>query len=364
MSRDELPALRGCAYLNAGTNGPVPRAAHEAMLEELELQAVRPRIGPDAFGRMLAVRNAARAAFAGALGVPAEQVALTSSTTQGMGLVLAGLAWRAGDEVVTTDAEHTGLLGPLDMLTRRFGVEVRIVPAGRVADAIRPTTRMVAISHVLWTDGRILPLDEIAGAAHAAGATVLVDGAQSAGNIPLDVVATGADYYAVPGQKWLLGPQGSGALWVRPELNDLLAPALAGYLSFRDAHVGELKDGAARFDAGTIDPVTLAGAAAACAWVEAQSGGRAAWLEQAAVNARRARERLAVIDGLRLLPGDSGLIAVELAGVDDPSPVVERLAARGVLVRTIPGTARIRLSVGAWTTDDDVEAFAAGLREG
>ena len=361
MIADELPALRGCAYLNAGTNGPMPLAAREAMAAELAGQADQPRIGAASFERFRAVRDAARAGLAEAIGSSPDRVALTSSTTQGVGLVLAGLRWLPGDEILTTDAEHPGVLGPLDLLQRRFGVVVRTVPAAEVAAAISPATRMVAISHVLWTDGRTLPLAAIAAAAHDVGATLLVDGAQSAGNIAVDVASTGADYYAFSGQKWLLGPQGSGGLWVHLDRQDELMPALPGYLSYTDGHVGELRGGAGRFDAGTIDPVTLAGLAAACEWVQRRPGGRAGWLELAAANTRRARARLARVPGLRVLPGDSGLIACELESGADPVPVVERLAGRGVLVRSIPITRRIRLSIGAWTTDEDVDAVAAGV---
>ena len=364
MSRDQLAGVPGHAYLNTGTNGPLPLAAVEAMREQLDRDAREPRIGAAVFARWQEGRAAARAALGRAVGAPPEQIALTSSTTQGVGLVVAGLSWRAGDVVVTTDCEHPGLLGPLDLLARRFGVVVRAVPAEDVFSAIEPGIAMVALSHVLWTDGRALPLAGIAEAAHAVGAPLLVDGAQSVGNIPVDVAATGSDYYTISGQKWLLGPQGSGGLWVSPARLDELAPALPGYLTYRDGHVGELRDGAARFDAGSIDPVTLVGLAAACEWVEAQPGGRAAWLELAAANTRRARARLARIPGLDVLPGQSGLISVGVAGVDDPAALVASLAERHVLVRTIPGTGRLRLSIGAWTTDDDVDAFARGVVEG
>ena len=139
-----------------------------------------------------------------------EQVALTSSTTQGIGLVTAGLDWAAGDEVITTTEEHPGLTSPLDVLARRFGIEVRAVEAERVLDAISPATRMVAVSHVLWTTGRVLDMAAISARAHEVGAWLLVDGAQGAGNIEVDPAALGVDFYAFSGQKWLLGPEGSG----------------------------------------------------------------------------------------------------------------------------------------------------------
>ena len=150
--------------------------------------------------------------------------------------------------MVTTTEEHPGLLGPLDELAQRYGVVVRAVPAHDLLAAIGPATRMVAVSHVLWTTGLVLPLPEIAAAAHAVGATVLIDGAQSGGAIPLDMAATGADFYAASGQKWLLGPQGAGALWVHPRQHERLRPATPSYFTYADGHVGPLRagDGAIR----------------------------------------------------------------------------------------------------------------------
>jgi L-cysteine/cystine lyase len=360
--RTGLPSLDGCAYLNAGTNGPMPQAAIDAMAAEAAAMR-EPRIGKAAMERLLGLRARARAAAARALGAAEDEVALTSSTSQGIGLVCAGLDWSDGGEVVTTTEEHPGLLGPLDELSKRHGVVVRAVPSGDVVAAIGPETRMVAISHVLWTTGLILPLPEIAAAAHAAGATLLVDGAQSSGAIALDMHATGADFYAVSGQKWLLGPQGTGALWVHPRQHDRLRPATPSYFTYADGHVGPLRPGAARFDPGSLDTTVLAGFAAAVEWVEGLPGGRDAWFHQASEHAAAARARLASVSGAQVYdPGGptTGLIALRLEK-HESADAVAHLAERNVLVRPIPDTPYLRVSVGAWTDGSDIEALAAGL---
>jgi L-cysteine/cystine lyase len=360
---DAFPALRGVAYLNAGSSGPMPAAAGDAMREEVAAQVERPRIGLPAYERLLANRERARAAAARAVGAEPADVVLTGSTSMGIGLAMAGLPWAAGDRAITTTEEHPGVLAPLDQLARRFGVAVQKVDADDVVSAIDEGTTVVALSHVLWTTGRVLPLAEIAEAAHAVGALVVVDGAQSAGNIAVDAPGSGADVYAFSGQKWLLGPIGSGGLWVHPRMAGRLAPALPSYFTYGEDGVGgELRAGAARFDPGSIDPVTLAGFAAALEWVEGRPGGRAAWLAAAAERAEAARALLAGVDGVRIADpggGRSGLIALEVGG--DPAPVAAGLAERGVLVRFIPGTPYLRASVGAWTSDDDLTRLADGL---
>jgi L-cysteine/cystine lyase len=361
--RDRLPALEGVAYLNAGTNGPMPEDALQAMEAELADQGRRPRIGMAAIERWIALRGRVRSAAASVVAAPPEEIALTSSTSQGIGLICAGLAWQDGDEVVTTTEEHPGLAGPVHELGVRFGVRVRSVDAGDVADAIGPATRLVAISHVLWTTGRVMPLPEIAAAAHAVGALLLVDGAQSAGNIAVDAAASGADCYAFSGQKWLLGPQGSGALWVSPRALDRVAPGTPWYLTYSEGQVGTYQEDACRLDAGTIDPVTLTGLAAAIEFVDGLPGGRPGWVERAAMNSERARARIEQVEGARVVdPGGpgSGLIAVELAR-GEPTDATAALAEQGVLVRYIPKTPYLRVSVGAWTDDEDIERFCAAL---
>ena len=362
LDRADLPAIAGCAYLNAGTNGPLPRAVADAMIAEHEAAAGTPRIGTAAFERFWEVRGRAREAAARRLGAPADEVAVTTSTSQAVGLVTAGLEWEFGDEILTTMEEHPGVLGPLDELRVRRRAVIRAVPAGEVVESIGPATRMVALSHVLWTTGRILALPEIAEAAHAVGALLLVDGAQSAGQLELRMEETGADFYAISGQKWLLGPNGTGALWVHPKHHDRLRPALPSYLSYADGIVGNMRPGAARFDPGTLDLASLAGLAAAVEWVDGMQGGWPAWLALAGNRVATARARLAAagIPAVEPQGGSTGLVAFELPG-HDPVDVVAALAERSVLLRYIPETPYLRLSVGAWTSDADLDALIDGL---
>jgi L-cysteine/cystine lyase len=363
--RDQLPAIAGVAYLNAGTNGPMPEAAGEAMRRELAESLTRPRITKAAFDGLFAVRDRTRAALARTVAAPPEQLALTSSTTQGVGLVVAGIDWSAGDEVITTTEEHQGLLSPLDVAARRRGVVVRAVPAEQLESAVGPSTRMVAVSHVLWATGRVLDLPGLAAVCREHDSMLLVDGAQSGGAIAVDAPASGADFYAFSGQKWLLGPQGSGGLWISPQRVEQVWPAVSGYLNLEGGQVGVFKTTAGRLDGGSVDTVTLAGLAAAIEWVESLPGGRAAWIERTAANAERARGRLAAVAGIELAdpgPERGPLIALSVAGAGDDLPeLVAGLAERGVLVRFIPNTPYLRVSIGAWTSDEDVDRLIDGL---
>jgi len=364
LIRDGIPGLEGVAYLNAGTNGPLPSAAADAMRARAAVEERGPRSGMPYFQEFLALRDRVRGSLAEVLGTSPDRVALTSSTTQGIGLVMAGIDWATGDEVVTTTEEHPGITSPLDVLARRFGVAVHAVDADEVLDAIAPTTKMVALSHVLWTTGKVLDMAVVSARAHEVGALVLADGAQGPGNIAVDPAALGVDFYACSGQKWLLGPNGSGALWVSAEALDRVWPATSGYLSLEGGEVGHFKPTTARLDAGTIDPVTLAGLNASLEWVASLPGGRAAWTQRAHAQAAAVRAALAEIPGVTV--GETGgaescLVACSVDGIACED-VAAGLAERGVLVRFIPHTPWMRVSVGAWTSDDDVERLIDGVR--
>jgi len=189
--------------------------------------------GVGLFVRQAASNAGAREAAARLVGAGPDDVALTQNTTHGMNLGVAAMDWREGDEVVSTATEHPGCLAPLHNLKRRFGVAVNLVSPPvtpeKIQAALTPRTRLVALSHVDWTSGEVLPLQEICTLARESEVLTLVDGAQSVGNVPVDLPASGVDMYAFTGHKWVLGPEGIGAFYVRPGL-PVHSPNV-GYLS-------------------------------------------------------------------------------------------------------------------------------------
>src|SRR5438067_9639813 len=209
--RAQFPVLERCAYLNAGTEGPVPAGAIEAAREQLERQGTHARSGRPYFNAIIGLASSVRAGYAEVLGCASEEVALTGSTTDGVNTVLSGLDLRAGDEVLTSDEEHPGLLAPLGRARRRCSIRIRVVPFAEIAGEVRSSTRLVACSHVSWVSGRVVDTAALA----SAGAPVLLDGAQSLGAVPTRVSELGCDYYACSGEKWLCGQEGSGCLLLR-----------------------------------------------------------------------------------------------------------------------------------------------------
>jgi L-cysteine/cystine lyase len=256
--RAQFPVLERLAYLNAGTDGPVPTAAAAAARETLDDQLHAGRWMPH-FQARLAAQAELRAGYARLLGCDAADVALTTSTSEGVGVVLAGLELGPGDEIVTSDQEHPGLLGPL-RAARERGVAVRIVPFAGLAEAVGPRTRLVATSHVSWVGGELAPA-----ALADLDVPVVLDGAQGAGAVPVDVAALGCAAYAAAGQKWLCGPDGTGMLYVSPAFRERLRVVAPSYMSFSDASRGldsPLRDSAARFDTPSLAREAVAFASA------------------------------------------------------------------------------------------------------
>jgi L-cysteine/cystine lyase len=350
--RSQFPVFERRAYLNAGTEGPVPRQAAEAAHSRIELDVEEGRCGKAYFDALMELAGRAREGYAEVLGADPAQVALTGSTTDGVNTVLAGLDLRRGDEILTTDEEHPGLLAPLGRARVHHGVTVRVVPFRELASEVRPSTRLVACSHVSWVSGKIADVQAL----RAAGAPVLLDAAQALGAIPVDVGALGCDFYAASGQKWLCGPEGSGCLYVSAErLDELLIP-WPGYGSVADPEQAlefEPAEGAKRLDHGF--PTALR-SAWALASLELLAGAGWGWVhERAASLATTLAERLAQA-GLEVCDRDGSTLVSWR--VQDAAADVERLAADGFVLRSIPGRELVRASVGAWSSEDELERVA------
>jgi len=346
-SRAQFPVLERYAYLNAGTNGPLARATVAAIDAQNARDLVEGRSGREYFEVMLELRETVRVGIAGVIGVAPASLALTDSTTRGCALVLAGLGLTGEDEVITTDQEHFGLTGPL----YATGARVVIVDAdeGAIARAVTPRTKLVATSHVLWTTGRRLDLQRVRA---ETGVPVLADGAQSAGAIPPDVGAV--DFYTVSAQKWLCGPESTGALYVAdPERLRVKSPSYMSQDSYEASGAFVPKEGAKRFDSGWIPVASLRGLAAALAT-------RPEWCyDHAAAAAARCHELLGEVVEVVTPPGHSTLVSFRPNG--DPTALVSSLHSAGVVVRELPGRNLVRASVGWWTSDDDLDRLRAGL---
>lgn len=351
--RAQFPVLERFAYLNAGTDGPLPSSAIAAAA------AIMQRAGSEGrakahFELRHSLSESLRSAYAKSLRCEPGEVALTTCTSEGVSLIVDGLGLKRGDEILTSDEEHPGLLGALAAAHQIDGVDVRVAPFREIADAIGPRTALVACSHVSWMTGGVAPA-ELA----EVDVPVLLDGAQGVGAVPCDVSALGCAAYAGPGQKWLCGPDGTGMLYVAPSLLERISVKRRGYPNMVDPDAGlnaRLHQDARRLDTLALSAETLSCALAS--WEALDGFGWERVHERGISLSRQLAEGLAQI-GRQVVPrGPSTLVSFSS---EDGEGERAALLERGVILRDIPGQGWLRASVGAWNGERDLQRLLDAL---
>jgi L-cysteine/cystine lyase len=375
--RQMMPAVENKVYLNTGTCGPLSTLTIDTMnrLNAQELSDGRAELA--GFKQLGETMAELRAEVARLVKADPPEIALTHHTTEGINIVVHGLNWQPGDEVVTTTSEHEGGLMPVYLLRQRHGVDVKIIdvtPDDVLAEleaAFSPRTRLLVISHVLWNTGARLPLKEIVSLAHRHDVLVLVDAAQSAGSIPLDLPATGVDFYAFTGQKWLCGPEGVGALYVCKDRLSLLSPTFVGFLTLENIDSYDLsgnflpaRDSARRFEVGTVYRPAIYGMLANLKWLDETVGWE--WIHQRIEYlAEYARNALQELPGTTILtpPGSqAGLVTFTIDGLD-PAKTMLKLGSNGIILRFIRHPYALRVSTGFYNSEEDIDRLVATLRK-
>lgn len=358
--RADIPAVEDGVYLNTGASGPATTHVMDAMDEFVRYHEAEAPVGEGAYPAAFGAIDGARETVAEFVGAAPEEVALTESTADGIARVAAAIDWEDGDVVARTDLEHSAGVLPWWNLADR-GVEVDVIPtdAGRVdmddVKAAVADARLLCLSSITWNYGTELPIADIVDVARDADCEVLVDAVQSFGQRDLAVHEWGAEYVVGAGHKWLLGPWGAGVLYVNEETAEC-RPAQVGYRSVDpDADEPTLKAGAPRFEVGTTTPAPYVGLEAAIEYIESVG------IDTVQERQARLTDRLKEGLGDRLLSPrefETGLVTFE---ADDPEGTVERLAADGIHVRTLPDPDAVRASVHVFNTENDVDALLEAL---
>jgi L-cysteine/cystine lyase len=365
--RSYFAALQNKAYFNYGGQGALPKQALAAIFCSYDYVQTNGPFSTKMFTWLEDEINKTKDAVANILNSERRSIALTQNVTEGCNIVMWGLKWQQGDHMLLTDCEHSSVVAIAEQVAARKKIEVTFAqltdakadPVQVLADAIQPTTKLVAISHVLWNTGRVLPIADIAAVCKERGVPLLVDGAQSAGMMPLDVQALGVDFYAVTGHKWLCGPEGVGALYVSTEMLEQLRATFVGW---RSVEMGP-KDyvDATKFEVATSAFPLYAGLRAAMElhndWAQP-----AARYEQIKKNVSYLRSKLSEIPSVRFVGNytDSGLVSFS---VEDktPSELARHLESAGIFVRTIPYPRCVRASVHYFTDKREMDRLVAAV---
>jgi len=233
LAPDDFAFAPGLIFFQTGSLGPTPRPVMERAAAAWKQIELNPSFM--AYGELERAMEEVRAKAAAFVGCKTEELVLTNCTTEGMNWTAQGLNLRAGDRVLTTDQEHPGGRVCWDYVARRYGVELDVVTIApddhdaqaivdRMKRAITPRTRVLSFSHLLSSTGLRMPVAELSALARSRGCIAVVDGAQALGSGPIDVKALGCHVYAASGHKWLLGPPGTGLLYLSEELGDAVDP--------------------------------------------------------------------------------------------------------------------------------------------
>lgn len=391
--RQHFPALVNKRYFNFGGQGPLPQRSLTAIAEtHAHVQAVGPF--SQAANRWITEELAhIRGAIATEFGVSPSTLTLTENVTVGCNIPLWGFDWQPGDHVILSDCEHPGVIATLLELQRRFQIELstcslmetlnRGDPVAAVTNHLRPQTRMVVISHILWNTGQVLPLRDIVTACHRYLESdrgpdhlvrVLVDAAQSVGVLPLNLTESGVDYYAFTGHKWLCGPAGIGGLYVRPAALDSVRPTFIGWRSITKDETGYptgwQPDGR-RFEVSTSDIALGVGLREAIA-LHAEWGTAAERYQRIRSLSAYLWERLTEIPAIRCLraaPPEAGLVSFQLQGQmmdrqegQTHTQLVKALESQHFMLRTLQSPDCIRACVHYFTLESEIDALIEALR--
>lgn len=344
LARSIIPLVDECAYLDTASLGPVSRIYADTLARCTEEDLRTGRARGFRYERIEEARERIRSELASVVGASPDELELTRGTTAAIRTLLERYPWEDGDEIVTTELEFPPCRDALDELADRGQISLKVaaVPDRGTADlawlarCLTPRTRLIVFSGVAYATGQRLPVEQIAAFAQARGIRTLVDGAQLVGAAELDLGRVPVDFVALPVQKWLCGPEGLGALFVR-----------AGTIDWR------------RSERVTHGWPVLEAAAEHLAWLRQNLGWE--WIRQRTLElARYAREILAETDSIDVVtPGEhAGLVSIgwERGTFERIS---DRLASQRIVVRERPDLGLLRISTAFFLTEHEINRFVA-----
>lgn len=389
--RNLCPALANKIYFNYGGQGPLPTASLEAMTQSW--QRIQ-ELGPftlDVWPYISSETNKTRALLARLCGVAPHRLALTENVTSGCVLPLWGLPLKAGDRLLISDCEHPGVVAACHELARREHLEVDTLPVqqfrqGREAQAItnagvlqaledtlQPRTKVVVLSHLLWNTGQLMPIPAVADQLrqHPQQPFLLVDAAQSMGQIPVEAAAQAADIYAFTGHKWACGPEGLGGVALSERILQQTHPTLIGWRSLRDETRAVIDDPAPfhqdsrRFEIATSCVPLMAGLRQSLNLL-AHEGDEQERLQTIQFLSGQLWDQLNTLPGTTpLLEGQppAGLVSFQYNDPFKRSPaeIVKSLGNKGIWIRNLEEPVCLRACTHVTTQEEELKRFVEAL---
>ena len=378
--RQQFPGLNNKTYFNFGGQGTMPNAALSAIIDTHKyIQEIGP-FSSEVNSWLTSRVNSLRKAIATELNTTPKTITITENVTAGCNIALWGIDWQAGDRILMTDCEHPGIIATVKEIARRFGVEIAICPimdtlnAGDpvkvIRDNLTENTRLVVLSHLLWNTGQVLPLKEIAQACHNYPAKykvrVMVDAAQSAGSLHLNLPELEVDYYAFTGHKWLCGPAGVGGLYVSNEAFEELHPTFIGWRGVEMDDCGKpiaWKQDGTKYEVATSAYPEYEGLRSAIALHQSWGNSQARY-QRICELSKYLWTQLQAIDRVTCLkntPPEAGLISFTVERIEH-AELVDALEKQGFLLRTIADPDCIRACVHYLTLTEECDRLITALK--
>ena len=378
--RKSIPVCQRMVYLNTGWSGPSPVQVVDAIKDRLDYEMEQGPTGAEVIRRAQEIREDARQRVAALLNASPDEICLTKNTTDGLNIVINGLPWQEGDEIITCSLEHSSVLVPSYFTQSRHGVKMRVLPMAsneqredilsKIEGAINDRTKLVFLSHIEYSSGLRMPVNEIRSMTRDRGIWMLLDGAQTAGHISLDMRDIDCEFYSIPGQKWLLGSEGVGALYIRQDMIPTVAPTQVGGRAV--VHYEEpvnMEPNIASMDKFLVSSTSTAlqaGLAEAVKFI--QDAGMAAIEECNLDLASSLKAALSDIPRVTIgSPMDrqssSGLVTFNIDDVEPESLVSYLWEQHSIVVRRVEYPPSVRVSLHFFNTEEEVATLAEAVRQ-
>ena len=384
--RNLCPALQNKTYFNYGGQGPLPSPSLEAITASWSrIQELGP-FTTDVWPYIATEVNSTRRLLAQCCGVPAHRLALTENVTSGCVLPLWGLPFTEGDRLLISDCEHPGVVSACVELARRQNLAIDVLPVKHlrgdqthcdeavieaIAQTLTPRTRLVVLSHLLWNTGQVMPIAAVAKHLnqHPQQPFLLVDAAQSFGQIPVEEAAAAADIYAFTGHKWACGPEGLGGVALSERVVAEAAPTVIGWRSLRDESKANLNGSdlfhhdSRRFEVATSCVPLMAGLRSSLQLLENEGSAPQRWdrIRNLSSNLWQSLQGLEGVKPLLEVAPASGLVSFQITGDVSPTEHVKQLGAQGLWIRDLADPSCLRACTHISTTDDDINALVAAI---
>ncbi len=378
--REQIPACQRMVYVNTGWSGPSPVSVTEAIKERLNYEMEQGPTTEDVLESGREIQARLLEAVGQLLNASPAEICLTENTTEGLNIVLNGLSWREGDEIITCNLEHSSVLVPAYYQQRRHGAIVKVLDIapdeqpdailGKIEAAITDRTRLVFLSHVEYSSGLRMPAKEIRRLTKDRGIFMLLDGAQTAGHITLDMKDMDSDFYSIPAQKWLLGSEGVGALYIRNDLIPRVEPMqVAGRASLTSADPYQFQPNISSIDKFLL---TSTSAPLRAGMLEAIRFIQDIGVEEIESRnlhlATYAKQALQEIPGVTVLSpldrrSSTGLVSFAIDGVDTKEAVARLWEQHRIVARWVGFPPGIRIALHFFNTEEEVNKVVEAVQE-